>query len=64
MIFTDLPVRLDIIKVYQTTDAQENCFKRSVKIYFKTASTCFGVINIIRSALFELAKVTVVKTVY
>ena len=30
------------------TDAQENCFKRSIKIYIKTAATCFGVITIIR----------------
>jgi len=29
------------------TDAQENCFKKSIKIYMKTAPTCFGVITII-----------------
>ena len=31
------------------TDAQENCFKRSTKIYIKItiAPTCFGVISII-----------------
>ena len=39
---------LDIIKVLLPTDAQENCFKRSIKIYIKTAPTCFGVITIIR----------------
>jgi len=38
----------DIIKVLLPTDAQENCFKRSVKIYIKTAATCFRVITIIR----------------
>jgi len=36
------------IKVLSPTDAQENCFKRSIKIYIKTAPTCFGVITIIR----------------
>jgi len=35
-------------KVLLPTDAQENFFKRSIKIYIKTASTCFGVITIIR----------------
>ena len=31
------------------TDAQENCFKRGIKIYIKikTAPTCFGVITTI-----------------
>jgi len=37
-----------IIKVLLPTDAQENCFKRSIKIYIKTAPTCFGIITIIR----------------
>jgi len=32
----------------QPTDAQENCFKSSIKIYIKTAPTYFGVITIIR----------------
>jgi len=41
-------VLLDIIKVLSPTDAQENSFKRSMKIYIKTAPTCFGVITIIR----------------
>jgi len=33
------------------TDAQENCFLGSVKIYIKIAiaATCFGVITIIRA---------------
>ena len=39
---------LDIIKVLLPTDAQEICFKTSIKIYIKTASTCFGAIAIIR----------------
>ena len=37
-----------VIKVLSPTDAQENCFKRSIKIYIKTAPTCFDVITIIR----------------
>jgi hypothetical protein len=55
-------MHLDIIKVfYLPTDAQENCFKKNIKIYIKTAATCFGDITIIRERIFELAKVTVVK---
>ena len=34
--FHSRTVRLDIIKVLLPTDAQENCFKRSIKIYIKT----------------------------
>jgi len=41
-------VHFDIIKVLLPTDAQENCFKRCINIYIKTAATCFGVITIIR----------------
>ena len=32
------------------TDAQENCFKRIIQIYTKTAATRFGVITIIRES--------------
>jgi hypothetical protein len=41
-IFTVHPA---IIKVLLATDAQENCFQRSIKIYIKitVAPTCFGV---------------------
>jgi len=46
--FHSRTVHLDIIKVLLPTDAQENCFNRSIKIYIKTAPTCFGVITIIR----------------
>jgi hypothetical protein len=36
-------LHLDIIKVfYLPTDAQEDCFKKNIKIYIKTAATCFG----------------------
>jgi len=42
-------VHLNIIKVfYLPTDAQENCFKKNIKIYIKTAPTCFSAITIIR----------------
>jgi len=58
-------VRSDIcalIKVLLPTDAQENCFKRSIKIYIKIAPTCFVVITIIRErTIRELAKVTMLK---
>jgi len=46
--FHSRTVHLDIIKVSSPTDAKENCFKRSIKIYIKTAPTCFTVITIIR----------------
>jgi len=46
--FHSRTVHLDIIKALLLTDAQENCFIRSIKIYIKTTPTCFGVIIIIR----------------
>ena len=46
--FHSRTVHLDIIKVLLPTDAQENCFKRSIKIYIKTTPTCFGVTTAIR----------------
>jgi len=48
LLFHSRTVHLDIIKVLLPSDAQENCFKTSIKIYIKTAPTCFGVITIIR----------------
>jgi hypothetical protein len=36
------------IKVLSPTDAQENCSKKIIKIYIKTAPSCLGVITIIR----------------
>jgi hypothetical protein len=50
------------------TDAQVNCLKNNfkiyIKIYIKTALTCFGAITPSSgSALFDLAKVTVVKII-
>ena len=62
-----LTVYLDIIKVfYSPTDAQVNCLKNNlkfcIKINIKTAPKCFGAITPSSgSALFVLAKVTVVK---
>jgi len=48
IIFT-VNVHLDITNIsYLPTDAQENCVKRNIKIYIKTAPTSFGVITIIR----------------
>jgi len=45
-------LHLDTIKVfYLATDAQENCFKKNIKIYIKTAPTCFGSITIIRERI-------------
>jgi hypothetical protein len=46
-------VHLDIIRVfyYLPTDAQENCFKKNIKIYIKIAPTCFGAITIIRERI-------------
>jgi len=42
-------MHLDIINVFHLpTDAQENCFKKNIKIYIKTAPACFGLITIIR----------------
>ena len=50
--FHSRTVHLDIIKVfYLPTDAQENCFKKNIKIYIKTAPTCFGAITIIRERI-------------
>jgi len=36
------------VEVLLPTDIQENCLKSSIKIYIKTAPTCFGVITITR----------------
>jgi hypothetical protein len=39
----------DIIKVcYLPAVAQEECFKRNIKIYIKNAPTCFGLIPVIK----------------
>ena len=56
-------VRLDIIKAfYSPTDAQVNCLKNNIKIYIKTAPTCFGAVTPSSgSALFKLAEIIVVK---
>jgi len=58
-------LNLDIIKVfYSPTDAQVKCLKIYIKIYFKTALTCFGAVTPSSgSTLFMLAMVTVVKMV-
>jgi len=58
-------VHLDIVKIfYSPTDAQDNCLKNNIKTYIKTTPTCFcAVTPSSGSALFVLAKVTVVKIV-
>jgi hypothetical protein len=58
-------VHLDIIRIfYSPTDAQVNSLKNNIKIYFKTAPTCFGAVTPSSGgALFVLVKVTVVKIV-
>jgi hypothetical protein len=38
----------NFIKVLLPTNAQDNCFKKNIKIYIKTAPACFGVITITR----------------
>jgi hypothetical protein len=49
-------VQLVIIKVfYSPTDAQENGFKKNIKIYIKAAPTYFGLIAIIRERIIEHA---------
>jgi len=50
--FYSLIVHIDVSRVsYLPNDAQESCFKRNVKIYIKTAPTCFGLITIIRERI-------------
>jgi len=47
-------VHLDMINVLLPTDAQENCFKKTIKIYIKTAPACFLVITISYMSLLKL----------
>ena len=58
-------LHLIVIKAcYSPTDAQVNCLKNNIKIYIKTAPTCFGAVTPSSgSALFELAKVTFVEII-
>jgi hypothetical protein len=64
-IFHIRTARLDIIKVfYSPTNAQVSVLKSNIKIYIKIDPTCFGAITPSSgSALFVLAKVTLVKIV-
>jgi hypothetical protein len=44
--------KLEFIKVfYLPTDAQEICFKKNIRIYIKTAPTCFAAITTIRDRI-------------
>ena len=55
-----------VIKVfYSPPDAQAIYLKNNIKIYIKTAPTCFGAVTPSSgSAILVLAKVTVVKIVH
>jgi hypothetical protein len=57
-------VHLDIKVFNSPTNAQVIVLKRNIKIYIKIAPTCFGAVTPSSgSALFVLAKVTLVKIV-
>jgi len=59
-----VPMKLAVKVFYSPTDAQVNFLKVSIKIYIKTAPTCFGAVAPSSgSTSFVLAKVTVVKIV-
>ena len=57
---------LESVKVvYSPTNTQVNCLKVNIKIYIKTAPTCFSAVTPSSgSSLSVLAKVTVVKIVH
>jgi hypothetical protein len=47
--------RISVLSVfYLPTDAQEKCLKKNIKIYIKTAPTCFGAITIIRERIIRV----------
>jgi len=47
-LLSDAQTKIIVIKFfYLPINAQENCFKKNIKIYIKTAATCFGAIIII-----------------
>jgi hypothetical protein len=50
--FQVLVIHNKMFKVfYLPNDAQQNCFKKNIKIYIKTAPTSFGAITIIRERI-------------
>jgi hypothetical protein len=52
VILKELPTQEYFQSFYLPTDAaQENWFKNNIKIYIKTAPTCFGLIAIIRELI-------------
>jgi len=55
-------VHFNIITDLLPTHTQENCFKRSIKIYIKTAPTCFGVITIIRERTIMILEGSIVRS--
>jgi len=44
---------LSVKVFYLPTNAQENWFKKNIKIYIKTAPTCFGAVTIIREHIIQ-----------
>jgi hypothetical protein len=53
--FDSFALHIDIIRVlYLPTDAQESCFIKNIKIYIKTAPTCFGLMTIIRERIIRV----------
>jgi hypothetical protein len=52
--FYSCTIHLHVTKVfYLPTDVQENCFKKNIKIYIKTAPTCFSLITTIRERIIQ-----------
>jgi len=43
---------------YLPTDAEENCSINNIKIYIKTAPTCFGLITIIRELIIRACSIS------
>jgi hypothetical protein len=51
-VFETKQTKENFIKVFcLQTDEQDNCFQENIKIYIKTAPTCFGAITIIRERI-------------
>ena len=55
-------VHFNIITDLLPTHTQENCFNMSIKIYIKTAPTCFGVIIIIRERTIMSLEASIIRS--
>ena len=65
LIFHSRTVRhIDIIKVLLPTDAQENCFKRSIKIYINPYPTAFPYGNGMVLHFYQQQESSTTKTVH